>query len=186
MNGLSRQLQAAIKGIIAALVVFLVGYVGIWQWTVCRVEVPPGSSLRLRYKGPWPFGGAQQATPGTLVKTDESGGALQVGILEAMPGPGRHFYSPLEYDRVIVPDVLIEPGKLAVVVSKVGKPLPEGTYLTDEDGFRGIQRRVLTPGRYRINSYGYDVREIDVNACVDPATRPAKRREGDPTLIPPG
>ncbi|MFO0954533.1 MAG: SPFH domain-containing protein [Isosphaeraceae bacterium] len=173
-------------GVTAALVL-VVGYLGVWQWMVCRIEVPPGYSLLLRYKGPWPFGasGAAAAGDGELVKLDASGRPQRVGILEAMPGPGRHFYSPLEYERQVVPDVVIEPGKLGVVVSKVGKQLPAGTYLADEDGYRGIRRKVLTPGRYRINSYAYDVRPVDVDSCVEPATR-TRRKAEDPTLIPPG
>ena len=183
----NRPLQTMVAGVTAALLVYVVGYVGFWQWSVCRVDVPPGYSLLLRYKGPWPFGstGKQVPTEGTLVKTDSAGRPLQVGILEAMPGPGRHFYTPLEYERELVPDQVIPPGKLGVVTSKVGKPLPPGTYLTDEDGFRGIRRKVLTPGRYRLNSYGYDVRVVEVDACVEPATR-LKHKEGDPTVIPPG
>ena len=49
-----------------------------------------------------------------------------------MPGPGRHFYSPLEYETQLVKDEVIPPGKIGVLVSKIGKPLPEGTYLVDE------------------------------------------------------
>ena len=102
-----------------------------------------------------------------------------------MPGPGRHFYSPLEYEKKLIPDLIVPPGKLGVVLAKFGKPLPAGTYLTDAPGYRGIRRRVLTPGRYRMNEYAYNVNIIDVDACVEPNTR-VKRREGDPTLIPPG
>ncbi len=186
----NKWVSTAIAGVAAASAVFLVGYVGIWQWMICRVEVPPGYSLLLRYKGPWPFGSTGKAPDGTLVQIDRHGRPLQVGILEAMPGPGRHFYSPLEFDRELVKDQVIAPGKLAVVTSKVGKALPPGTYLTDQDGYRGIRRQVLTPGRYRLNSYAYDVRVIDVDACVEPSTRPKRRddRAGhpDPTLIPPG
>ena len=51
-----------------------VGYLGIWQWGTCRVEVPPGQSLLLRYKGPFPFAfRATSAPDGTLVKLDSSG-----------------------------------------------------------------------------------------------------------------
>ncbi len=179
-----------VKAVAAAVALFLVGYVGLWQWGTCRVEVPPGSSLLLRYKGPWPFGSTGKAPDGALVQTDRHGRPLQVGILETMPGPGRHFYSPLEYDRELVKDQVIAPGKLAVVTSKVGKPLPPGTYLTDQDGYRGVRRKVLTPGRYRVNSYAYDVRVVDADACVEPSTRPKKRDarsdHPDPTLIPPG
>jgi regulator of protease activity HflC (stomatin/prohibitin superfamily) len=179
-----RTFQPPAKWLAAIALAFVVGYLGIWQWTICRVEVPPGSSLLLRYKGPWPFGSMPQAPEGTLAQT-EGGRPLQVGVLESMPGPGRHFYSPLEYEKKFVPDLIVPPGKLGVVLAKFGKPLPAGTYLTDAPGYRGIRRRVLTPGRYRMNDYAYEVKLIDVDACVEPNTR-ARRREGDPTLIPPG
>ena len=147
--------------------------------------MPAGSSLLVRYKGPWPFGSAPQAPEGTLVQTGAAGSPQQVGILEAMPGPGRHFYSPLEYEVQLVKDEVIPPGKIGVVVCKIGKPLPEGTYLVDEKGYRGILRKVLTPGRYRINRYGYDVKIVDVDACAETNAK-IKRKAGDPTLIPPG
>ena len=95
------------------------------------------------------------------MQTDAAGRPLQVGILEAMPGPGRHFYSPLEYETQLVKDEVIPPGKIGVLVSKIGKPLPEGTYLVDDKGYRGILRKVLTPGRYRINKYAFDVKVVD-------------------------
>ena len=60
------------------------------------------------------------------MQIDATGRPLQVGILEAMPGPGRHFYSPLEYETKLVKDVIIPPGKIGVVISKFGKPLPDG------------------------------------------------------------
>ena len=119
------------------------------------------------------------------MQTDAAGRPLQVGILEAMPGTGRHFYSPLEYETQLVKDEVVPPGKIGVVVSKIGKPLPEGTYLADEKGYRGILRKVLTPGRYRINKYGFDVKIVDVDACAEPGTK-VKRRAEDPTLIQPG
>jgi len=173
---------------VAAVLVaaWFVGYVGFWQWGVCRVEVPPGQSLLLRYKGPFPF--AFRATPapdGTLVKLDSSGRPEHVGILEAMPGPGRHFCSPLEYERELVPDVLIEPGSIGIVTAKMGKSLPAGTYLVDREGDRGVLRKVLTPGRYRLNKYAFDVRVASADSCVGTHPR-GKPREGDPTLIPPG
>ncbi len=187
MNPLTaRPARTIIAALAAASLAYLVGYVGIWQWGICRIEVPPGSSLLLRYKGPWPFTwSVSQAPEGTLVRTAPSGRPLQVGVLAAMPGPGRHFYSPLEFETELVKDTIIPPGKIGVVVSKSGKPLPAGAYLVDDDGYRGILRRVLTPGRYRINPYGFDVTVVDVDACVEPRTR-GRRKEGDPTLIPPG
>ncbi len=181
----AQSLGTVATAFLAVVVLYVVGYLGIWQWTFCRIEVPPGHSLLIRYKGPWPFGAAPQAPEGTLVQTAVAGRPLQVGILEAMPGPGRHFYSPLEYETQLVKDQVIAPGKLGVLVSKIGKPLPEGTYLVDDKGFRGILRKVLTPGRYRINTYAFDVKIVDVDACAEPNTR-VKRKAEDPTLIPPG
>jgi regulator of protease activity HflC (stomatin/prohibitin superfamily) len=181
----SQRLRFAAKAAVIAILVGLVGYLGVWQWMICRIEVPAGHSLLIRYKGPWPFGSAPQAPEGTLAKTDAWGRPLQVGILEAMPGPGRHFYSPLEFETQLIKDEVIPPGKLGVVVSRIGKPLPEGTYLVDEPGHRGILRKVLTPGRYRINKYGFEVKVVDVDACVEPNTK-VKRKAEDPTLIPPG
>jgi SPFH domain / Band 7 family len=176
-------------GKLAAAVVVLgtIGYYGVWQWMFCRIEVPPGQSLFLRYRGPFPFaiGGVTKAPDGTLVTLDSSGRPKQIGILEDMPGPGRHFYSPFEFEHELVPDVLILPGKIGIVTSKVGTTREGGSYLVDDKGERGIWRRVLTPGRYRFNKYAYDVKLVDVDACVEAKSR-IKKKEGDPTLIPPG
>ena len=186
-----RALRPAVVGVVAALLVYAVGYLGLWQWGVCRIEVPPGSSLLLRYRGPWPplpFGTVPAVPEGTLVKVDSRGRPLAIGILEAMPGPGRHFYSPLEYETRIVPDVIILPGKLGLVTSRVGKELPSG-FLSDdplyEPAHKGTLRRVLPPGRYRLNDYAYTPTPIDVDACVELSTR-TKRKDDDPTMIPPG
>jgi regulator of protease activity HflC (stomatin/prohibitin superfamily) len=173
---------------VALVLLFAIGYLGIWKWGICRREVPPGNSLLLRYKGPFPFAvfrKVDQAPEGTLVEVDRRGRPAQIGILKDMPGPGRHFYSPLEYEVTVVPDILIKPGELGIVTSKVGKPLPSGSILADEEGYRGTWRRVLTPGRYRLNSYGYKVETVPVSQSVGAGSQ-IHRREGDPTLIPPG
>ena len=169
------------------LAVGFVLYAGFWNWMVCRVEVPAGQSLLLRYKGPFPFAlnAPKVASDGSLVKLDSSGWPTQVGILEAMPGPGRHFYSPLEYESELVPDTIIKPGQVGVVTGKTGLSLSVGTYLVDQEGYRGVRRRVLTPGRYRLNKYAFDVKVVGADACVQ--TRPqGERNPDDPTLIPPG
>jgi hypothetical protein len=183
MNSRAWATTAKVLGL--AALAYLVGYVGVWQWMVCRIEVPPGHSVLLTYRGPWPFGNVPQAPEGTLVQIDSGGRPLQVGVLESMPGPGRHFYSPLEYRTKLVPDTIIKPGEIGQVIANFGKPLPRGTYLSDQEGYRGIRRRVLTPGRYRINDYAYKIEVVSVDACVDPASR-LTRKQGDPTLIPPG
>ena len=171
--------------LLLAAVIYDGGYLGVWQWGVCRREVPAGSSLLLRYKGPFPFGSAPMAAEGTLAKADERGRALEIGILEFMPGPGRHFYNPLEYERQIVPDVLIGVNEVGVVTSKIGKNLPVGEILANEPGYRGTWRKVLTPGRYRMNPYAYDVKKESKTKSIERAEG-LKLASGDPTLIPPG
>lgn len=166
--------------------VYFVGYVSIWRWMICRIEVPAGQSLLLRYKGPFPFGSAERVGEGELVKMDESGRPEKVGILEVMPGPGRHFYSPFEFETELVPDTIIKPGQLGVVTSRTGKPLPPGAYLVDQEGFRGVLRKVLTPGRYRMNKYAFDVKVVDVDACVRTRSEGARKAASGLTMIAPG
>jgi regulator of protease activity HflC (stomatin/prohibitin superfamily) len=171
-------------GLGALALAYVVGYVGIWQWTVCRVEAPPGESLLLYYRGPFPFYNVPRAAAGSLAR-EEQGRPVESGVLEVMPGPGRHFYNPFEYTVQRVKDTVIEPGMIGVVTAKVGKELPAGQSLADE-GYRGVRRRVLTPGRYRINPYAYDVKPVSVAACVGSSGGVKRTSDRDATLIPPG
>jgi len=127
-----------------------------FDWTFCRVYVPEGHSLLLRYKGPLILP-AETSQPGRLAE------AGQVGVMREMKGPGRHFYNPIYWERTIVPDVVIMPGQIGVVTSKVGDPLPPGEFLVDGDlqgdaitESQGILRKVFGPGRYRANPYAYE------------------------------
>src|SRR5690606_30683308 len=101
--------------------------------------------------------------PGHFADMGEDG-ALEIGVLRDMPGPGRHFYCPIWWERKIVPDTIIEPGQVGVVTSKMGDDLPTGEFLVSGDLYqtkhKGILRKVLAPGRYRINPYAYEVNVI--------------------------
>ena len=142
---------------------------GAWltiEWTYNYHWVPEGHSMSLRYKGPplpLPFlGGCDPAAPGTFAKVTEGTRTLdELGVLEHLVGPGRHFYCPLWWECTIVPDTLIKPGEVGIVSSKMGKDLPAGQFLVDGDigatESKGILRKVLAPGRYRINPYAYEV-----------------------------
>lgn len=152
------------------LILYVVGYQIIWMWTICRVEVPPGESLMLRYKGPFPPFMRSNVPVATdeLVERDERGRPKAIGILAEMLGPGRHFVNPLEYETKAVPDTIVNPGEIGVVTSKVGKPLPPNRILADEEGYKGIRRRVLTPGRYRLNTaYAFDVRIANLGEAAN-------------------
>jgi hypothetical protein len=84
----------------------------------------------------------------------------QMGIQEQVLGEGRHFRNPYEYNIQIMPVINIPPGKIGVVTAKVGADLPQGEFLANE-GQKGIARRVLGPGKYRLNPVGYDVKTED-------------------------
>jgi hypothetical protein len=140
-----------------SLLSLCVGYF-IFDWAINRVYVPEGYSLMLRYKGPLIFGSRASCKAGHWAEEGE------IGILEKLRGPGRHFYSPIWYERELVPDVLIQPGEVGVVTCKLGDALPEGEFLVDgeigETKSKGVLRKVLGPGRYRINPYGYEVKVV--------------------------
>ena len=139
---------------IAALLLALGVGAFIFHWSVNRFYVEKNHSLLLRYKGPLIFGKRETAKVGRFA---EEG---QIGVLAQLRGPGRHFYSPIWWERQTVPDLTVKPGSVALVRSMLGEDLPEGQYLVDgelgETKFKGIMRTVFGPGRYRVNPYAYE------------------------------
>ncbi|MCA9040271.1 MAG: band 7 protein, partial [Planctomycetaceae bacterium] len=123
-----------------------------------------GQSLQLRYKGPLIFGKEKLAKNGYWAEEGE------VGILKELRGPGRHFYCPIWWERTAVDDILIRPGEVGIVKCNLGDPLPEGEYLVDGEigstNNKGILRKVLHPGRYRINPYGYNVQVVETQKFI--------------------
>ncbi|CAE7860287.1 unnamed protein product [Symbiodinium microadriaticum] len=136
---------------------FLLGF----HWTINREYVDEGYSLMVRYKGPLIFGSAESAPAGKFAEQDENGTPLQKGVLREMRGPGRHFYCPIWWETEIVPDVVIKSGEVGIVTCKLGTDLGDQKFLVDgkigETENKGILRKVLHPGRYRINPYAYKV-----------------------------
>ena len=130
----------------------------LFNFTVNRIYVPEGYSLLLRYKGPILFGSATQAKPGMWAEEGE------VGILKELRGPGRHYYCPVWWERTLVPDVEIASGEVGVVTCKLGESQETGQFLVDgevgQTTKKGVLRKVLSQGRYRINPYGYDVNVV--------------------------
>ncbi|MEM4248565.1 MAG: SPFH domain-containing protein, partial [Candidatus Nanoarchaeia archaeon] len=79
---------------------------------------------------------------------------------EAPLAEGRHFRNPLFYEWKIVPAIKIPAGKVGIVTSKVGTELPAGEFLADK-GQKGVWKRVLGPGVYRLNPLGYKIDIVD-------------------------
>lgn len=131
------------------------------QWGVNRIYVPEGQSLMLQYKGPLFFevwSSRKTAAPGTFAEEGE------IGVRKKMRGPGRHFYCPLWWERKIVDDIIINIGEVGIVTCKLGDSLPNGEFLVDgnigETLSKGVLRKVLHPGKYRINPYAYTVKVV--------------------------
>ncbi|MEX0728563.1 MAG: SPFH domain-containing protein [Planctomycetaceae bacterium] len=171
--------------LIVAVLLLVPGVYAGWeavQWTVNYRYVPVGYSMRLRYKGP-PLpglpGSLPAVTPGTFAEVDEQGRPTQVGVLEQMVGPGRHFYNPLWWECTLIEDVEVKPGQVGIASSKMGNDLPKGEFLVEGDlgatQHKGIVRRVFGPGRYRINDYAY---KFEIVATEDAAVTYDKRHNG--------
>jgi regulator of protease activity HflC (stomatin/prohibitin superfamily) len=136
-----------------------------FHWMVNRIYVPEGQSLLLRYKGPLLFGSRKTAVPGQLARVDEDGDPLEIGVLAELRGPGRHFFCPIWWERTLVDDLVVDPGKVAIVTSKLGDDPPPGQFLVDGDlgatKYKGILRKVYGPGRYRVNPHAYEFKIVD-------------------------
>lgn len=145
----------AIAAIAAAI---LVAYQQAWS----RVEVGPDQMAVLFAR----FGDAPP--PGQVLAAEG-----QRGVRARVLGPGRHYINPFREYVEIHPVVHVPAGEglskdqegrirfgtppmIGVVTSLEGDPLAEGRFLAEE-GEQGIRRRVLTPGKYLLNPYAYQV-----------------------------
>lgn len=163
-------LMRAISGLIGGVLV-LGAIVLAVVWTTCRVYVDPEECLVLIAKTGDPL------APGQLIA--EEG---QKGIQREAHGPGRYFYIPWQWDVEVHPLTIISAGdpatwrevytkgdadyaipttegawpEVGIVTSLAGKPWEKESEVVDE-GFQGIQRKVLTPGTYRINPRAFKV-----------------------------
>ncbi len=166
MSSLPRAQRLLISLALSLLAIGTAGYLA-FDWTVCYWYVEEGQSLLKTYKGPpLPIWGLMldAAPEGQLAEVDDQGRPKQKGILAEMVGPGRHFYNPFFWECQRVPDVVIEPGQVAIVISRTGKQQAAGQFLVDGDigetKYRGTMRKLLGPGRYRINPKAYEVTVI--------------------------
>ncbi|TWT44548.1 SPFH domain / Band 7 family protein [Phycisphaerae bacterium RAS1] len=165
------KLTQLIKITLGSLLILTAGGLA-FVWGVCRVTVPSDQCLVLIRK-----------TGAPLPAGETIAGPGQKGIQRETYGPGRYFFNPWRYDSelhdlvevpvgdaakwrehfdeaasdVAFPKVEGDYPKIGILVNKVGKPAPAGAEVVDE-GFRGIQKQVLTPGVYRINPHVYEVR----------------------------
>ncbi len=141
-------MKRSIKFILLICLILLIGE-GVWLWGFCRFYVGPNQMAIVTAKNGDPL------EPDQILAREG-----QKGIQEEPLGEGRHFLNPVFYEWEIVPVILVQPGKVAVVTSKVGEKLAEGEFIA-ERGQKGIWRGVLGPGKYRMNPYGYNIEIVD-------------------------
>jgi hypothetical protein len=149
-----RNANLIVAGVLVALGLALAA--STFHMTVNCIYINDGESLQLSYKGPLIFGSGKPAVPGQFAQKGE------VGVLEELKGPGRHFYCPIWWDRKRVSDVVVKPGEIAIVSSRMGEPLPTGQFLVegglsgqDRARHKGTLRKAFGPGRYRIHPYAF-------------------------------
>lgn len=135
--------QRLMGGAVVITIIVVVLLVSTWKTFFKYVE--PNQMLILIAKSGEPL------PPGQILA-----GTGQKGIQEDVKGEGRHFVMPVLYDYQILDTQIIEIDEVGVVVSKVGTEAPAGQILVGE-GERGIRSKVLPPGRYRLNPFGYEV-----------------------------
>ena len=128
---------------VAALAVFAV------MWCFCRVYVPEGQMAIVTAKTGDPL------PPGRILAEPGEKGVQRVPLAE-----GRHFLNPINNDWKIVSAITIPAGSIGIVTSKTGRELAPGEILAPDDDSKGVWRRVLGPGTYRLNPEGYDVKTV--------------------------
>ena len=133
------------SGVCAAIVVVLFAVI----WGTCRIYVPEGHMAIVTAKTGKPL------PHGRILAEPGEKGVQRVPLAE-----GRHFLNPINNDWKIVPAVTITAGNIGIVTSKTGKELAPGEILAPDDDSKGVWRRVLGPGTYRLNPEGYDIKTV--------------------------
>ncbi len=136
--------------VVAPIVVIAAVVWGAYLWFFCRFYVPPTHMAIVTAKS-----GKTAPSGALLVERGEQ------GIWREVLPEGRYFLDPIMHDIKIVPAITIPIGKVGVVTSKVGKPLPAGEIIAPDKESQGIWLDVLGPGVHRLNPEGYKVDIVD-------------------------
>tara|TARA_Y100000589_G_C27179305_1_gene640087 strand:- start:855 stop:2384 length:1530 start_codon:yes stop_codon:yes gene_type:complete len=83
----------------------------------------------------------------------------EIGIQKDVLGTGFHWVTPILYRYERQPIVNIPADHVGIITARHGKKIAGDRFLAEE-GEIGIRRKVLGPGNYRINPYGYKVEKV--------------------------
>lgn len=140
----------------------------IFIYSIGMYYIPPKTSGHVTYKVGNPL------ETGQLIARNGQRGQQSTLLL---PGLDHDFLYPLLMDIQIVPDLVVDAGKFAVIKAKDGainpqiiapqwndgvdtkKMIEDFNYFIDNGGTRGVQQYLLTTGNYRLNRFQWDVQE---------------------------
>ncbi len=125
-------------------------FIPLFIWFGCRIEPGPDEIAVLIKKT------GQDLPSGCIMALDTKQKGIQLDVLSE----GRWFKNPYTWDWKIHNITDIPAGKLAVLTRLYGNDLPLGRIIA-ENGTKGIMPDVLSPGKYRINPYAFDVALFD-------------------------
>ncbi len=138
------------SGCASAFVLLLIFILPIWVWYWWRIEPEAGQFAVLIKKT------GKDLPPSEILATSPETKGIQLEILPE----GRYFRNPYTWDWSIHPVTDIPAGKMGVKVRLYGSDLPDGKIIATDD-CKGIMPDVLSPGKYRINPYAFDVIILD-------------------------
>ncbi|HNS81916.1 MAG TPA: SPFH domain-containing protein [Kiritimatiellia bacterium] len=135
---------------IPVIAVFLLIALPLFIWFGCRIEPRSGEiAVLIRKTG-------KDLPSGQILAMNPKEKGIQ---LEVLP-EGRYFRNPYTWGWKIHSILDIPAGKLGVKTRLYGEALPVGKIIAP-DGFKGVVREVLRPGKYRINPYAYTIELAD-------------------------
>ncbi len=166
-----RRWSGSIRAAAIAVIVLVLVY-PFYAWFIKRVEVNANELLVLVNKTgrnvPTEFGDQVVLAPPLLAELARQAGWDEGDVRDGYKGiryevlkEGRHFISPIFYERIIIPATLIPESKFGVLIRKYGDPLPPGKTVATVPDERGPVAGTLPPGRHDVNTFAYDVRLFD-------------------------
>ncbi len=132
------------------LVVFVLVFIPLFIWFGCRIEPKAGEIAVLIKKT------GEDLPSGQILALKPEQKGIQLDVL----AEGRTFRNPYAWAWSYWPITDIPAGKLGVKTRLYGDDLPSGEIIAHENT-KGIVAEVLTPGRYRINPYAFNVKMSD-------------------------
>ncbi len=175
---------------ILALVAVLACYKLILRLAFGMVIIPD-NSIGLVKKKFVLFGTHRQLPPGKIIALKGEAG-IQADTL----APGLHFgLYPWQYDVTVTPFTVVPPGKIGLIESCDGNPLPDGRILArqvqcdnfqdaraflENGGERGPQMAIMAPGTWRINTFVFTFRVAEMTIVPNGQLGVVEARDGKP------